>query len=336
LGQYEYASVLQAAPKQQQLSALAPKPAAALTSRAPLLTCPVAGLLQTSEAGVEPKPATAQHQQAHKAAQQPTVDWQQAVQGHADAKPQGQAKAALQESHADAAGQQARVRKKRKTKASKTDQALQSEASPLESRQQQLQQQQQQQLNKQVHACVASAATQTDAGIAADTAQFLEGNPAQADDTGKVQMYRQAAQGSNTFPVVAGSYLSTGRAVLLCPTAPLAASPTRAMALQHQSPAWEQAVELACGDQETPDSGSLLAGSFLHRSLHIQTALAHKPSQDKAADAHFMPAVDSVPICQPVVLIDSTNTSQKQSKRKGKHASLGAATGKLTHCSSSA
>ncbi len=347
MGQDEYAGVLQAAQQPQQPSAVAPKPAARLTTRAPLLTCQAAGLLQTSKPGatlcdtpavVKPKPAAAQQQQAHKAVQQLTADQPQAVQGHAHAKPQGQAKTALQESHADAAGQQARVRKKRKTK---VDQALQSEAFPLESQQRQLQQQQQQQqqqLNQQVHANVASVATQTDAGTVADTAKLLEGDPAQADDTGKV--HRQAAQGGNTFPIVASPYLSRGRAVSLCLTAPQEASPTRAKAVQHQTPALEdckeQDAELACGNQEKPDSDSLLAGRFLLEGLHVQTPSAHRPSQDKAAAGRFMAAEDSVPISQPVVLIDSTNTSQKQSKRKGKHALLGAATGKLTHCGSSA
>ncbi|DBB05775.1 TPA: hypothetical protein ACH3X1_012371 [Trebouxia sp. C0004] len=329
-------SMPQAAQQPQRPSALAPKPAAVLTTRAPLLTCEAAGLLQTLKPGpvlcdkpalVKPKLAVAQQQQAHKVVQQLTVDRQQAVQGHAHAKSQGQAITASQESHPDAASQQARFRQKRKTKA---DQALQSQAFPLESQKQllQQQQQQQQQLSKQEHACVASAATQTDAGVATDTAE-LEGDPARADDTRKTQVHRQAAQGSN--PVVASAYLSTQRAVSLCPTAPLVALPTRAVAVQHQTPALEackeQDAELACGNQEKPESGSPLAGRFLHKGLHVKTPSAHRPSQDKAADAHFMAVEDSVPICQPVVLTDFTNTSQKHSKRKHKHALLGAATG---------
>ena len=341
MGQDEFAGVLQAAQQPQQPSALAPQPAAVLTTMAPLLACPAAGLPQTSEPGpplcdiravVKPKPAAAQQLPAPEAVQQLTADRQQAVQGQAQAKPQGRARTALQASHADAAGQQARVRKKRKTKA---DHALQE--MPLELQQQQ-QQQQQQQLNKQVHACVATVATQTDAWISADTAELLEGDPAQAGDTCKV--HRQAAQCGNTTPVVASPYLSTGRAVSLCPTAPLAASPTRAKAVRRQTPALEacqeQDAELVCGDQEKPDSGSRLAGRDLLKGLHNPTPSAHRPSQDKAADACFMAAEDSVPTSQPVVLIDSTNTSKKQKKRKGKHASSGVATGSLTHCGSSA
>ena len=345
MDQDEYAGVLQAAQEPQQPSALAPKSAAVLTTTAPLLACQAAGLLHTSAPGpapcdtpavVKPKPAAAQQQQPHKAVQQLTADRQQAVQGHAHAEPQGQARAALQASHADAAGQQARVRKKRKTTASKAGQALQSEAHPLESQQQQ--QQQQQQLNKQVHACMASVATQTDAWLATDTAELLEGGPAQAGDTGKV--CRQAAQGGNTFPVVASPYLSTGCAVSLCPTAPLAASPNRAVVVQHRTPALEackeQNTDLACGIQKKPDSGSLLARNLLLQGVPVPTPSAHSPSQDKAAHAGFTTAKDSVPMSQPVVLIGSTNTSKKQSKRKRKHASLGAARGKVTHCDSSA
>ncbi len=112
------------------------------------------------------------------------------------------------------------------------------------------------------------------------------------------------------------------------------------MAVQHQTPALEackeQNIDLACGNQEKPDLGSPLAGNFLLEDLHVPTPSAHRPIQDKAADACFMAAEDSGPISQPVVLIGSTNTSQKQSKRKRKHASLGAAKGKLTHCSFSA
>ena len=176
MGQDECAGVIQAAQQPQQPSAVAPHPAAVLTTSSPLLTCQAAGLQQTSQLGpalcdtpavVKPKPPAAQ--QTHKAVQQLTANRQQAVQGHAHAKPKGRAKTALQESHADAAGQQARVRKKRKTMASKAGQALQSEAHPLGSQQQQQQ---------QVHACVTSVATQTDAWIPADTAKLLESDPA--------------------------------------------------------------------------------------------------------------------------------------------------------------
>ncbi len=272
MGQDECAGVIQAAQQPQQPSAVAPHPAAVLTTSLPLLTCQAAGLQQTSQLGpalcdtpavVKPKPPAAQQQQTHKAVQQLTANRQQAVQGHAHAKPKGRAKTALQESHADAAGQQARV-KKRKTMASKAGQALQSEAHPLGS------QQQQQPLNKQVLACVTSVATQTDAWIPADTAKLLESDPAQADATGKV--HRQAAQ-ANTFPVVASPYLNTGCAVSLCPTAPLAASPNRAVAVQHQTPASEackeQDADLACGIQEKPDMGSPVAKRSLHDGLSI-------------------------------------------------------------------
>ena len=334
--------MLQAAQRSQQPSAVAPKPAARLTTKTPLLTCQAAGLLQTSKSAPvlcdtpaveKPNPAAAQQQQACKAVQQLTADRQQVVQGHAQAKPQGQAKSALRESHADAAGQQARTRKKRKTKA---NQDLQLKPFCLESQQQQLQQQQQQQqVNKQLHQCVASVATQTDAWIATDTAELPKGDPAQADDTGKV--HRQAAQGGNTLPIVASPHLRTGGAVPLCPTALLAALPTTAKSVQHQTPASEackeQDAELAC---EKRDSSSLLAGRFLLEGLHVQTPSAHRPSQDKAPDGCFRAPEDSVPTSQPLVLSDFTNTSQKQSKRKGKRVSLGAATGTLTYCGSSA
>ena len=112
------------------------------------------------------------------------------------------------------------------------------------------------------------------------------------------------------------------------------------MAVQHQTPALEackeQNIHLACGNQEKPDLGSPLAGNFLLEDLPVPTPSAHRPSQDKAAHAGFTTAKDSVPMSQPVVLIGSTNTSKKQSKRKRKHASLGAARGKVTHCDSSA
>jgi len=112
------------------------------------------------------------------------------------------------------------------------------------------------------------------------------------------------------------------------------------MAVQHQTPALEackeQNIHLACGNQEKPDLGSPLAGNFLLEDLPVPTPSAHRPSPDKAAHAGFMAAEDSVPISPPVVLTESTDTSKKQSKRKRKHTSLGAARGKVTHRGSSA